>query len=72
MELGPPRLVAEEVSTYKSDEFFASTPPLEAKRLRLSQLATQRVLPDGRPLEISFIDIRKAYIHAIPKRRLHM
>ena len=27
------RLVAQEVNTYRSDDFFASTPPLEAKRL---------------------------------------
>ena len=40
--------------------------------LMLSQLATQRALPDGRPLVVSFIDIRKAYFNAIPKRRLHL
>ena len=53
------RLVAQEVNTYKSDEFFASTPPLESKRLLLSHMATQRRLPDGRALEASFIDIKK-------------
>ena len=52
--------------------FFASTPPLEARRLLLSQLATERVLPDGRALEVSFIDIRKAYFHGVPERKLHL
>ena len=31
------RLVACEVNTYKSDEYFASTPPLEAKKLLFSE-----------------------------------
>ena len=46
------RLVACELNTFKSDDFFASTPPLEAKRLLFSQLASQRFHPDGRPLEV--------------------
>ena len=33
------RLVACELNKYKTDEFYASTPPLEAKHLLLSQLA---------------------------------
>lgn len=66
------RLVACEVATEKSDAFFASTPPLEAKRLLLSQLASQRVLPDGRALEVSFVNVRKAYFNAVPKRQLHL
>ena len=66
------RLVAQEINTRKSDEYFASTPPLEAKRLLLSQFATQRSLPDGRALEMSFIDIKKAYFNAIPRRQLHL
>ena len=38
----------------------------------LSQLATQRRLKDGRALEVSFIDIKKAYFNGIPRRRLHL
>ena len=60
------RLVACEVNTYKSYDFYASTPPLEAKRMLLSELATARVLPDGRPLEVSFIDVKKAYFNGVP------
>ena len=63
---------AQEVNTYKSDDLFASTLPLEAKRLLLSQLATQRTTKDGRALEVSFIDIKKAYFNGIPKRKLHL
>ena len=66
------RLVAQEINTFKSDEFFASTPPLEAKRLLLSQFATERKLSDGRPLEVSFIDIKQAYVNAVPTRKLHL
>ena len=66
------RLVEQEVNTYKSDEYFASTPPLEAKRLLFSELASKRKLKDGRALEISFIDIKNAYFNAVPKRRLHL
>ena len=66
------RLVAQEVNTYKSDDFFASTPPLEAKRLLFSEMACRRKTDDGRDLELLFIDIRKAYFNAIPKRKLHI
>ena len=66
------RLVAQEVNTYKSDEFFASTPPLEAKRLLFSELTTRRRTRNGRALELSFLDIKKAYFNAIPRRLLHL
>ena len=54
------RLVACEVNTYKSEEFFASTTPLEAKRLHLSELATRRKHADGGAPEVMFIDVKKA------------
>ena len=66
------RLVAQELNTYKSDEFFASTPPLEAKRLSLSELTTKKTTEDGRALEVSFVDIEKAYSNGIPNRELHL
>ncbi len=34
------RFVVKEIATYKSDDFFAATPPLEALRLLLSLAAT--------------------------------
>ena len=66
------RLVACELNTYSTDDFYASTPPLEAKRMLLSELATRRTLADGRPLEISFVDVKKAYFNGVPKRDLHL
>ena len=50
------RLVACELNTYNTHDRYASTPPLEAKRMLLSELAMRRTLDDGRPLAISFVD----------------
>ena len=36
------RLVAQEISSHADTSFFAANPPLEAKRLLLSQFATER------------------------------
>ena len=51
------RLVAQEVKTYKSNDCVASTPPLEAKRLLDSELATRRPTEDGRALELTSLYI---------------
>ena len=64
------RLVGCEVNTYKDDSFYASTPPLESKRMLLSEFATRRVAESGMPLQLSFVDIRKAYFNGIPKRNI--
>ena len=66
------RLVACEIATTKSDEYFASTPPLEAKRMLMSQMATRRTNKTGKPRCLSSIDIKKAYFNGIPRRRLHV
>ena len=63
------RLVGCEINTYKDDSFYASTPPLESKRMLLSEFATKRT-KNGKPLQLSFVDIRKAYFHGIPKRAI--
>ena len=66
------RLVACEVNQGdKQDCFYASTPPLEAKRILFSRLAQERKR-GGKPLRISFIDIRKAYFNGTPKRPIFM
>ena len=36
------RLVAQEVNLHADDSFYAATPPLEAKRLLISQWATEQ------------------------------
>ena len=66
------RLVACEVNRGdKQDCFYASTPPLEAKRILFSRLAQERTR-GKKPLRISFIDIRKAYFNGTPKRPIFM
>ena len=38
----------------------------------ISQLATQRKHTNGEFLELSFVDVKKAYFNGIPRRRLHL
>ena len=68
------RLVACEVNTYKSDEYFASTPPLEAKKLLFSEYACTARDPAFKSDEIvlSFVDIKKAYFNGVPRRNVHL
>ena len=69
------RLVACEVNEHKGSGnhcFFASTPPLGALKLLLSDFVSRRRHSDGSPLQISFVDIKKAYFHATPVRNIHL
>lgn len=52
--------------------FFASTPPLEAKRLLCYEYASRRWSANGKPLEPSFIDIKKTYFNATHKRQIFL
>ena len=66
------RLVAQEVNNGTvNDDFYAATPPLEAKRLLFSQWATERTR-GGQKLKLSFVDIRKAYFNGVPTRNLYV
>ena len=66
------RLVACEVNKEgKNDLFYASTPPLEAKKALFSMYASLRTR-NGKPLRMSFVDIRKAYFNGTPTRPLYM
>ena len=66
------RLVACEINKDgKNDNFFASTPPLEAKKLLFARFAQERSR-NGEPLQLGFVDIRKAYFNGIPKRPVYM
>ena len=51
--------------------FFASTPPLEAKKVLFSRLAQERTRK-GENLRLSFLDVKKAYLNGIPKRDVYM
>ncbi len=57
------RFVVKEIATYKSDDFFAATPPLEALRLLLSMAASS-----GRDVKVEVLDARKAHLHAFADR----
>ena len=68
------RLVACEVNTFKTDEYFASTPPLEAKKLLFSEYACTARQPAFAKDDIvlSFADIKKAYFNGVPRRNVHL
>ena len=57
------RFVVKEIATYKSDDFFAATPPLESFRLLLSLAAS-----DAGDTKIEVLDARKAHLHAFAER----
>ena len=67
------RLVGCEVNKggEKVDAFFASTPPLEAKRILFSQFASERTRKK-KPVCLSVVDVRKAYFNGKPTRNLYM
>ena len=55
------------VHNFRTDEFYASTHPLEAKRLIFSEFATARVSPSGGPLDYHPLIFEK---HSLMQRRL--
>ena len=57
------RFVVKEIATYKTDDFFAATPPLEALRLLLSMAAST-----GHDIKVEVLDARKAHLHAFADR----
>ena len=65
------RLVAQEVNLHADDSFYAATPPLEAKRLLFSQWSTEQCR-NGERLQLSFVDVKKAYFYGIPDRHLYV
>ena len=66
------RLVSCELNNGEKNDFFsASTPPLEGKRMLFARYVSERTRK-GKPLRISFVDIRKAYFNALPERAIFM
>ena len=55
----------------RNDMFSASTTPLEGKRLLFTKYVSERTR-GGEPLRISFVDIRQAYVNAMPERAIFM
>ena len=62
------RLVAKEIKKDNSQDLFAATPPLEAKKLLMSLAMTEGVgFERGKEkagMKIDFIDVRRAYFYA--------
>ena len=59
------RLVAKQIKRPGDVDLFAAMPPLEAKKLLLSCLASQRRGGlRGRRLKLGLVDVRKAYLYA--------
>ena len=67
------RLVACEVNKTgeKNDLFYASTPPLEAKKAMFARYV-EHARAGPLPLRLSFVDVRKAYFNGVPKRAVFM
>ena len=65
------RLVGCEVNKTgeKVDAFYASTPPLEAKKILFSEFAS---IPRHKKPHLSFVDIRKAYFNGVPTQNIFM
>ena len=65
------RLVAQEVNTSGDADpnFYAATPPLEAKRILMSGWASERKR-NGKQLKLHLLDVRKAYFNGVPKRSI--
>ena len=61
------RLVAREIYTYKRDDLFAATPPLEALKTILAMTATAN---KGEVLMVN--DISRAYFHAKAERDVYV
>ena len=55
----------------KQDAFAASTPPLEGKKILFAKYAQSKDRK-GKPMRLSFVDIRKAYFNGIPERAIYM
>lgn len=65
------RLAAREFAKDKQSQFYASTPPLEAKTWLFSQYAKKR-MRKGQHSQLSFVDVKKAYFYGEPKRAISM
>lgn len=63
------RLVAQEINLHADESFYAATPPLEAKRLLFSEWSSRVKNED---LQISFVDVKKAYFYGVPERTLYV
>ena len=70
------RLVAKEINRSPSDEMFAATPPLEAKKMLFSMAMTDfsqgRATRSNGTQKLLFIDVRRAYFYAPARRSVYV
>ena len=66
------RLVAQDIKTNKRDALFAATPPLEAKTMLISLVASDRGMRGKERMKLDFIDVRRAYCHAKARRLVYV
>ena len=65
------RVACERNKGDKHDAFYALTPPLEAKKFLFSRFAQERTRK-GQPMQLGFLDVKKAYFNGIPERDVYM
>ena len=65
------RWVAKDIARYKTDAFFAATPPLDALRLIMSEAASQGSRP-GSELCLMLLDAKKANLNAMAEREIYV
>ena len=70
------RLVAKEINRSPSDEMFAATPPLEAKKMLFSMAMSNFANGRARKFEgtqkLLFIDVKRAYFYAPARRSVYV
>ena len=67
--------MAKDIAKWRDDAMFAATPPLEAVRVLLSDLATRRRSGGYRKAgqrKALVIDVSKAHLHAFVKRDVYV
>jgi hypothetical protein len=62
------RLVAQEIKRDKREDLFAATPPLETNKHLFSIAAMFR----DNGMKLDFIDVRRAYVHALARRAVYV
>jgi hypothetical protein len=66
------RLVAQEINTGKGDNIFAATPPLEALKMLISIVTSEKGVIEGERVKLDVIDVRRAYFHAKARRAVNV
>ena len=63
------RLVECKIARDTHSQFYASTPPLEAKKFLFSRYSHERT-KNNKPLQLSAVDVKKVYFNGTPSRNI--